>query len=160
MVGEAVLLHLLPLAMDTGVAAAGLVAGGLNLAIVAVAAPVAGIGVRRRRPDLPRAIARDYAATGLMLGLAGLIAVLGIAHQPAIQAGERAFRAQSDAVRIYVARHAAAYRGQIDAATSRRLEPNLYRTCVPGADPNRRLCLIVDTTLAPPGITVDPDHTP
>lgn len=159
MVGEALLLYLLPLAMGTGLVAAAFLAGGLNLAVVAVVAPVAGIGVRRQRPDLPRAIARDYAATWLMVCLAGLIVVLGIAHHPAIRAGERAFQAQSDAVRLYVAHHAAAYRARIDEATSRRLEPNLYRTCVPGANPNRQLCLIVDTKLSPPGITVDPDSS-
>jgi hypothetical protein len=159
--GEALLLHLMPISDGTGVVAAVLLAGFLNLAILAGAGPLTGIAVRRRRPDLPRVVARDYAATGLMIVAVGVIAGLGIAHRPAIRAAAAAFRAQSDAVRAYVALHAAEdYRRRIDGADTWRMDVNLYRTCVPGADPARRLCLIVNTALSPPGITVDPNMAP
>jgi hypothetical protein len=161
-VGEALLLHLAPISGDaTGLAGAALLAGFLNLMIVAVLAPLAGMALRRRRGDLPRAVSRDYAATGLMLALAGVLAAEGIVHHPAVLAGKRAFRAQSDAVRRYVRLNATAdYRARIDRADTWRLEANLFRTCVPGADPERRLCLIVNTSLVPPGITVDPNRAP
>jgi hypothetical protein len=161
-VGEALLLHLAPISGDaTGLAGAALLAGFLNLLIVAVLGPVAGTALRRRRADLPRAVARDYAATTLMLVLAAVLVVEAVAHHPSVLAGKRAFRAQSDAVRRYVRLHATAdYRQRIDRADTWRLEPDLYRTCVPGADPERRLCLIVNTSIAPPGITVDPNRAP
>jgi hypothetical protein len=159
--GEALLLHLMPISDGTGVVAAVLLAGFLNLAILAGAGPLTGIAVRRRRPDLPRVVARDYAATGLMIVAVGVIAGLGIAHRPAIRAAAAAFRAQSDAVRAYVALHAGHdYRRRIDGADTWRMDVNLYRTCVPGADPARRLCLIVNTALSPPGITVDSNMAP
>jgi hypothetical protein len=159
--GEAVLLHLLPISDGTGVVAAVLLAGFLNLAILAGAGPLTGIAVRRRRPDLPRVVARDYAATGLMVMAAAVIVGLGIAHRPALRAAAAAFRAQSDAVRSYVKLHASDdYRRRIDGADTWRLDANLYRTCVPGADPARRLCLIVNTAISPPGITIDPNMAP
>jgi hypothetical protein len=159
---EALLLHLAPISGDgTNIAAAVLLAGFFNLLILAAAGPLAGMAVRRRRPDLPRTVARDYAATALMIVVAGGIALLGILHHPAILAARSDFRAQSDAVRRYVRLNAPAeYRRRIDAADTWRLDAGLYRTCVPGGDPDRRLCLIVNTELRPPGITVDPNRAP
>lgn len=159
--GEALLLHLLPISDGTGLAAAVLLAGSVNLAILAGAGPLTGIAVRRRRPDLPRVVARDYAATGLMVVAAAVIAGLGLAHRPALRAAAAAFRAQSAAVRAYVQLHAPdGYRRRIDRADAWRMDADLYRTCVPGPDPDRRLCLIVNTAISPPGITIDPNMAP
>jgi hypothetical protein len=161
-VAEALLLHFEPVSGEGADLAAGtLLAGALNLFILAGLGPVVGIVVRRRRPDLPRPVARDYASTGLIVAAAAVILGLGVAHRPAVLAARRAFQAQSDAVRTYVRLHAPpAYRPRIDGADTWRLDTDLYRTCVPGPDPDRRLCLIVDTTLSPPGITVDPNRAP
>ncbi len=161
-VGEALLLHFEPVSGDGADLAAGtLLAGGLNLFILAGLGPVAGILVRRRRRDLPRTVARDYASTGLMLAAAAVVLGLGVAHRPSVLAARRAFQAQSDAVRTYVRLHAPPeYRRRIDRADTWRLDADLYRTCVPGPDPARRLCLIVDTTMSPPGITLDPNRAP
>jgi hypothetical protein len=161
-VGEGLLLHLAPVSGDgTGLAAAVLLAGFFNLLVLVVPAPLAGLLIRRRRADLPRPVARDYAATALMIALAAVLAALAVAHHPAIRAGQRAFRAQSDAVRRYVTLHAGPeYQRRIDGADSWRLDADLYRTCVPGPDPARRLCLFVNTALSPPGITVDPNRAP
>jgi hypothetical protein len=41
-----------------------------------------------------------------------------------------------------------------------RLEDDLYRTCVPGRDPKRWLCLYVNTRQRPAGVTLDGDRTP
>jgi hypothetical protein len=73
----------------------------------------------------------------------------------------RAFHAQSEAVRRYVATRAApAYRRNIDRADTWRIAEDLYRTCVPGDDPLRSLCLFVRTDESPPGIKVDPNRAP
>jgi hypothetical protein len=161
-VGEALLLHFEPVSGEGADLAAGvLLAGALNLFVLAALGPMLGTLLRRRRTDLPRPVARDYASTTLMLTLVAATVGLGLAHHPAVVATRRAFQDQSDAVRMYVRLHAPAdYRARIDAADSWRIDTNLYRTCVPGPDPARRLCLIVDTSMSPPGITLDPNRAP
>ena len=44
-----------------------------NLLTVAVAAPAVGRLLRRRRPDLPRLVAADYAGAALLAALAALL---------------------------------------------------------------------------------------
>ena len=34
----------------------------------------------------------------------------------------------------------------------------LYRTCIPGPDPRRQLCVYVTTAQSPPGVTRDPSQ--
>src|SRR4051812_11035160 len=76
-VAEAVLLDVLPVWGDGvgGFVPGLLLAGSLNLVVVALVAPLVGMALRRRRRDLPRTIASDYAGT-VLLGLlfAGLVA--------------------------------------------------------------------------------------
>ncbi len=48
----------------------------------------------------------------------------------------------------------------IDRADTWKQGPDLYRTCVPGRDPRKHLCLIVTTGQHPPGIAVDSDQQP
>ena len=97
----------------------------------------------------------DAAGTPLLL-LAG-----GILHRPAVQADRDDFAAQSAAVRRYVQTQApAAYRANLDRADTWRQGPGLYRTCVPGPDPRKHLCLIVTTSQHPPGVVLDPDQQP
>ena len=38
--------------------------------------------------------------------------------------------------------------------------PDLYRTCLPGPDPERSLCVIVTTDQSPPGVTLDRSQEP
>jgi hypothetical protein len=161
-VADALLLGVLPVAGEhTDVAGGLLLAMFFNLLAVAVAAPLASRALRRRRPDLPKVVADDRAGTALVLVVTAGLLVAGVAHRPARLAGQRAFRAQSEAVRMYVAHNAAAeYRAHIDQAGATLQAPGLYRTCVPGNDPRRPLCLLVDTGQSPPGITVDHDLTP
>lgn len=139
---------------------ATLIAGFANLAAVALAAPLAARLLRRRRPDLPRAIARDYAGTALVGALFVLAAVGGIAHRPALRAEADDRVAQLVAVRGYVTAQAREFVPGLAAADSLRIAQDLYRTCVPGPDPKRPLCLIVSTDQDPPGIARDLDRAP
>src|SRR3954447_22509350 len=50
-----------------------------NLLAVAVVAPLAGIALRRRRPDLPRFVATDYAGAVFLSGIALALLVAGLA---------------------------------------------------------------------------------
>jgi hypothetical protein len=161
-VGDGVLMHLLPISGDrTGLIGGVLLAAVLNLLAVAGLGPVAGLLVRRRRPDLPVVVARDYASRGLILALAGFLALLGIGNRPEADAQRRSLAEQAYAVRRYVEDEApVAYRRGIDLADTWQVDSNLFRTCVPGGDPERWLCLYVDTTEDPPGVTLDPSRAP
>lgn len=161
-VAEAVLLHLRPIAGEgIGVVPAFLLCGFLNLAIVAVGAPVAGWFLRRRRPRLPREVAADRAGTVLLVAQLALLALLGTLHHGAIVEEDQDFRSQSAAVRLYVQTQAPpVYRANLDRADTWKQGPDLYRTCVPGPDPRKALCLIVRTGQHPPGVRVDADQQP
>jgi hypothetical protein len=161
-VGDGVLLHELPISgVQTPLVGGLLLAGVLNLVVVAGLGPAAGMLVRRRRADLPVVIARDYAARGLIVALGGLIALLGIGNHGRVDAQRRSFVQQALAVRRYVEAQApAVYRERIGLADTAQLDTNLFRTCVPSGDPARWLCVFVDTTEDPPGVTVDPSRAP
>jgi hypothetical protein len=160
-VSEGVLMHLLPpFEGGPGTVLAGLlVAGFANLFCVGVLARLAGRWVRRRRPDLPRPIADDYAGTALVCLLGAALLAAGLAHRPAVAAEQADRRAQLAAVHGYVVAQAPDYRRGLDRVDTIELEPEMYRSCVPGPDPKRWLCLFVETDQHPAGIRLDPDMT-
>jgi len=159
---DAVLLLELPVWGDgpDGLVPAVILAGFFNLFVVAIPAPLLGRLARRRRPDLPRPIAADFAGTALLACLfAGLLAA-GLAHRPAVLAERADVAAQMTAVVRYVEAQAPEYEDGLPAADSIRLAEDLYRTCVPGEDPRRPLCLVVTTDQHPAGVTRDHDLVP
>jgi hypothetical protein len=159
---EGIELELLPIAGDGpgGVVAGVLLAGFANLVAVAAIAPLAGHRLRRRRPDLPRPVADNYAGTALLCALAAAIVGLGLVHHPQVVARQADRGAMIGAVHDYVVAQAPAYRPGIGAAEAVRLEEDFYRACVPGPDPKRWLCLFVSTDQRPAGVTVDDDRSP
>ena len=162
-VADAIVLHYLPLAGDNGAGPFGalLLSGFFNLVAVAVGGPLGGALIRRRRPDLPKIVASDYAGTAAMLALAAVLLTIGLVHRPAVSEDRGAFEAGMARVRMYVAHNAPAeFRRHVDAATSMRFGHDLYRTCVPGDEPRRALCLFVTTDETPPGIRLDPSRAP
>lgn len=157
---DAVILHARPIA-GTGTAIVGglLLALFLNLVVVAVPAQMLAVLLRRRRPDLPRLIAHNYVGTALVVAVTCALLAGGALHASSVDAQQRAFRAQADAVRGYVRAQApAAYRRNVERANTLRIDQSLYRTCVPGPDPQRALCLYVNTDQRPPGVRRDPNH--
>jgi hypothetical protein len=160
---DGILIHVQPIAGDaTAIVPAFLLAGFFNLVAVAVVAKMAGWVVRRRwRPDLPRAVAQDYAGTALLFVVAAGIFAAGLAHQDAAEESKADFSAQSMAVRRWAAATAPpAYRRNIDRADTLKLDTDLYRTCLPGPDPTRALCVYVNTDRHPAGIRRDPSREP
>ncbi len=160
--GDGLLLHSLPIAGDgIDVVPGVILAGFFNLFAVAVVAPVGGLLLRRRRRDLPKIVAADYAGTGLLLVVSATLLAAGLLHRPAIRAGERDMTDQAAAVRRYVLSQApAAYRAGLAEANTWKIEDHLFRTCVPRHGTARWLCLLVDTSQHPPGVAVDEDHVP
>ena len=160
---DALLLQALPIAGENGpdVLPGLVLAGFFNLIAVAVLAPLVGMLVRRRRPGMPRTVARDYAGTALVVAVTLVVLAVGLIHRPAVQDAERARAAQFVAVQRYVLTRApAAYRAHVALADTVRMDTDLFRTCVPGGEPGRALCLFVDTSQSPPGVTLDRSRAP
>jgi hypothetical protein len=157
---EVPLLHWLPLAGErTGVIGALLLAGSLNLIAVALLGGLGGVALRRRRRDLPKVVADNYAGTAALALVAAVFVVVGLAHRPELVAQREAFGEQSLAVRRWIEANADGFeRAHVDAATTLRIDADLYRTCVPTRQPRRWLCLIVDTARSPPGVRPDPNR--
>ena len=160
---DALLLQALPVAGEhgPGFVPALLLAGFFNLVAVAVLAPLAGLLVRRRHPDMPRIVARDYGGAALVVAVAVVVLAVGLVHRPAVQEAKRDRAAELAAAQRYVLTRApAAYRAHVELADTVRMDTDLFRTCVPGPRPYRAPCLFVDTSHSPPGVTVDRSRAP
>jgi hypothetical protein len=161
-VGDAVLLHLLPIGGGgTGLYAGLLLAMFFNLVAVAAAGPLIGWLLRRRSPALPKVIAADRGGTVALFGTTLILAGFGVSHRGDLRAQHEAFVVQSYAARMYVAHQATAeYRRNITRADSIQLGDDLYRTCVPADGPGRALCLIIDVSSDPPSVRRDSNSAP
>ena len=141
--------------------AALLLAGFANLFVVAVLAPLAGRQLRRRRRDLPKMIADNYAGTALILGAAAVLLVAGLAHRPALAAERQDEAAAAARARDYVLAEAPPeYHRRIAEMDVMRLKEDEFRSCVPGTDPRKWFCLFVSTAQRPAGASRDPDLAP
>jgi hypothetical protein len=129
-----------------------------NLVAVAAVGPLAGLLLARRRPDLPRIVARDYGGTAALATVAVALLAAGVAHRSTLAADRADERAALAGVHAYVISQAPAYRAGLASIDAVQVTPDLYRACVPG--PARWLCLYVKTDQDPPGIAVDGDRTP
>ena len=154
---ETGLLHWLPIAGEgSGFVAGLLLACCLNVIAIAVFGGIGGILLRRVRRDLPKVVADDYAGLAALAAVAGAFLVAGLVHRPQLAADRAAFAEQSRAVRLWVEANADDFaRAHVNFADSVMVAEDLYRTCVPGPDPKRWLCLIVDTSHSPPRIRRD-----
>jgi hypothetical protein len=142
-----------------GVLPGVLLAGFVNLLAVAVLAPFVGRLLRRRRPDLPRLVAGNYAGTALVVTVTLAFAAGGVAHRPAAEAGERDRAAVRASVHDFVLTQQPALSARLASTDVLQVEPGLYRACVPTGRVRRWLCLFVSTEQAPPGITRDHDES-
>lgn len=157
---DAVLIARLPF-QGTGPDAIGavLLAGFVNLLAVAVAAPVLGAVLRRRRGDLPRVVARDYAGTALLSAITAALLAGGLAHRSSVVAERAEEQAVYAAVHDYVVAGEPAFRAGLRAVDTVRLEPEHYRACVYGAE-KLPLCFFVNTDQSPAGLTRDTSREP
>jgi len=159
---EMALLHWLPVQGDTTGWVGGLLAAGcLNLIGVVVLGGIGGIWLRRRRPDMPKVVADNYAGTAALGIVAAAFVLAGVLHRPSITDRREALGEQAEAVRSWVGHHGdTVARANLARADSLLIDQDLYRTCVPGRDPKRHLCLIVDTSASPPRVRRDRSREP
>jgi hypothetical protein len=156
---DGLLVHHHPIAGDrTGVLAGILLAGFLNLVGIVVLAPLLSRRLRWRRP---REIADDRAGTVVITAVTVVLATIGLAHAGAVDDANRAMAEQLAAARRYFATQAPPeYRRNRTQIDTRKQSDDLFRTCIPGPDPEHALCVFVTTDTSPPGVRLDPDHEP
>lgn len=135
-----------------------LLAGFLNLLAVAVAAPALGSLLRRRRPDLPRLIASNYAGAAALTAITAALVGGGLVHRSAVRAEEAREQAVALAMHDYVLAEEPALRGSLSSIDLVRIDRDYYRACVPGAEPRHWMCLFVTTDQSPPGVTRDTEE--
>lgn len=154
---EAGLLHWLPIAGDgSGFIAGLLLAGCLNVLGIAALGTLGGVLLRRARGDMPKVVADNYAGLAVLAAVGTAFVVAGLVHRPELAADRADFAEQSRAVRLWVRANGDDFaRAHVNSADSVRVDSDLYRTCVPGPDPKRWLCLVIDTSHRPPRIKRD-----
>jgi 4-amino-4-deoxy-L-arabinose transferase-like glycosyltransferase len=135
-----------------------LLAGFANLLAVVVLAPPLGHLLRRRRPDLPRLVASNYAGAALVAAISAVLVAAGLAHRSAVQAEEGREQAVAAAMHAYVAERAPQHRDSLGAIDAIRLDEDYYRVCIPGDEPRHWFCLFVSTDQHPPGVTRDTEE--
>lgn len=162
-IADTILIRVLPLAGEgkTEWIAAFLLAGSINLIVVAALGQLGGWFLRRRRPDLPKIVADNYAGTALLFVVTAAFLGFGLAHRPAADYEADAVERASSAGRAYLMRNAPAeFRAGVASADLYRIDRDIYRVCAPGDDPRTSWCVIVTTNADPPGIRRDRSREP
>ena len=159
-VADAVLLVLLPFQGEGADAFGAMIAAGfVNVLTVALLAPFGGMALRRRRPDLPLAIARDYAGAWLLVLVTAGLVTGGLIHRAQLQRERSERVAVYAAVHDYVVRSEPEFQSGLPTMTTIRVEPARYRACVLGSEA-LPLCFYVNTDQSPPGLVRDTERYP
>lgn len=143
---DAVVGHALPPAGDSQtLMGAGLVACFLNLVGVLMLSRPLGALLRRRRPDFPKIVARDYGGTTAIGVIAAALLAAGLIHRPSIQAHRRAMQEAIARAQAWIGDRAPTeFRRNISHVSTFVIEPgSIYRTCVPSATGPRTYCVVV-----------------
>jgi hypothetical protein len=149
-IAEAFVLHALPMEGDgQSVFGAGLIALVLNLIAVILLSRPLGMLLRRRRPDLPATVARDYGGTTAVLAVTAALLGLGLAHRSAITSEQQTMRDAVVRAQAYIGDRAPdEFRRNVNVVNAVAIQTgSIYRVCVPGAHAIRTYCVIVDTEL-------------
>jgi hypothetical protein len=157
-VADALMIHARPLqGLVTGYVPAFLLAGVLNVAVVALAAPLGGRLLRLRRPDLPRVVAADYAGVVAVVGMSVVLGVGGLVHHRAVVREQHAVARALAVLRDEVgSRGSPAVRRHLGAADTIRVEAGrLYRSCIPTGDRRGPFCVLVHLDTDPPRVVPD-----
>ena len=149
-VADALIGHLLPPTGETQTLfAAALLGAFFNLlAILLLRVPFSAL-LRRRRPDLPRVVSRDYAGTIAITLVSAVLLLVGLLHRPTIVANRNAMNdAVSRAQAFIGARAPAEFRRNVGIVSTYAIEPGrIYRTCVPSISSVRTYCVVVKTQM-------------
>src|SRR5207248_831305 len=108
-----------------------------------------GALLRRRRPDLPATVARDYGGTTVVLLVTAALLGAGLAHRSTLTSEERAMRDAIVRAEAWIGDRAPdQFRRNVQLINTVAIQPgSIYRMCVPGARGVRTYCVIVNTQL-------------
>lgn len=144
--------HALPPAGDSqSLAGAWLVGMWAMLIGIIVLAPAAGALIRRRRPDMPRVVARNYGGAVVIFAISAALLAAGLIHRPSLIAGRESLALAQARARIWIGEHAPpAFRRTLPDVDTYAIQPgSIYRTCVLSfEDARRTYCVVVDTRVA------------
>jgi hypothetical protein len=145
---DAVMVHDLPLSGDSGFSLVGawLFAAVLSLLGIAFLSGLMGRLVRRLRPDMPKAVARNYGGALVTLAVSCALLAGGLIHHPAVVTDRAAIHEAVARATGYIGEHApAAFRENLRMLVTIPLQtPVIYRSCVPNAVSTRHYCVVVD----------------
>jgi hypothetical protein len=147
---DAIIGHLLPPQGATeSFAGAALLALVVNLLGVLLLSRPLGFLFRRRRPDLPGVVARDYGGTVVVLAVTAAILAAGLIHAPAIRASQHAMRDAIVRAQAWIgARAPAEFRRNLQFVSLLEIQAGaIYRACVPNAAATKSYCVIVNRQL-------------
>ncbi|MDQ6744490.1 MAG: hypothetical protein M3Z27_00480 [Actinomycetota bacterium] len=142
--------HLLPPTGETQkLLGAALLGCFLNLLGIVVLSPPFAVMLRRRRGDLPRVVARDYAGTAAIAAVTGALLLAGLLHRPSIVSHEQARHDAITRAQAFIGDRAPAeFRRHLSVVDTFAIEPgSMYRVCVPSSQGLRSYCVIVKSRL-------------
>jgi hypothetical protein len=147
---DAVTGHLLPpVGERQSVPAAALAGLVLNLIGVILLSRPLGLLLRRRRPDIPMVVARNYGGTSVVVLVSAALLGAGIAHHPAVSGEQQTMRDAIVRAQAWIgARAPVEFRRNVVAIETVAIQPgSIYRMCVPSARGRRTFCVVVNTEL-------------
>jgi hypothetical protein len=144
---DGAIIHWLPPEGDSASAiGAWLAATTLMLVAVVFLGPVFGALLRRRRGDLPKLVARNYAGTFLALGVSVALVAVGLAHHPTITRDRAAMLDASQRAEAWIGAHAPPqFMTDISQMSTVEIQaPELYRSCVENLSATKTYCVVVN----------------
>lgn len=149
-VADVIIGHALPPTGDSEAPFAAGVAGLVlnTLGVIVISLPLSAL-LRRRRRDLPRIVARDYAGTAVVVTITVLLLVAGLINHARVVRDNNAQRDAIVRAQAYIGDRAPAeFRRNLQWVSTFPIQPgSLYRACVPSLDGQRTYCVIVNTRL-------------
>lgn len=147
---DAAIGHLLPPVGERQTLFAAALAGLLLnlLGVILLSWPV-GVLIRRRRPDLPQSVARDYGGTAVVLAITTVLLVAGLAHHSSIASDQAAMRDAIVRAEAFIGDRAPdRFRRNVRLIDTVAIQPgSVYRMCVPEVHGIRTYCVVVNTQL-------------
>ena len=147
---DGVIGHAIPPAGTTETLFAAMLLGlVINVIAVVLLSRPFGMLFRRVRPDMPGVVARNYGGTAVVLAVTAVLAGVGLAHRPEIQARRRAIDDAIARAQAWIGDRAPdQFRRNLQYVSLLAIEPGtIYRACVPSVDGTRSYCVIVNREL-------------
>lgn len=121
----------------------------LNVVAVVLLSRPLGAVLRRRRPDLPVGVSRNYGGTVAVLLISAAMLAIGLAHRHALQRQQLALDDAIARAEAFIGDHApATFRMNVRHTETYAIQPgSVYRTCVRSLDHARTYCVVVKPAL-------------